>query len=242
MISRTGYADTIDMLITPASHCQTRFQLKRRAFCIPVRSGMPDRQGADADQAAGAVHQPGAAELREGRTGVDRRIQQIFPAAGELAAAADGRRRHPAGAVMAQDQRLVADLQAGGVAQRQRPGIQRHQGPHQAEAGVEVVGQDFRRQPATAMIDDIYRGRFQDQIADGQDQTVLADHHAVAGPALAEDLGRHRIAGHGRFQPHGGAAQVLDRDATLRTLLRRGAVARQHERQQQEREDEDAVR
>src|SRR6267142_5186135 len=65
---------------------------------------------------------------------------------------------------------------------------------HQAEAGLLVVAEHMPRDGAAVTQAEPDRLGLGDEIADGQDQTVLADENPVAGPLGAERLGAEGIA------------------------------------------------
>ncbi|HMO48930.1 MAG TPA: hypothetical protein PKB14_23275, partial [Rubrivivax sp.] len=73
------------------------------------------------------------------------------------------------------------------VTEHQRRGAERHRRQHQPQAAGEVDAQRLPRQGSAAAVSDPDRLRFDDQVADGEQQTVVADHAAVAAALAAED-------------------------------------------------------
>ncbi len=137
-----------------------------------------------------------------GRGGEDGVVQQILPVAGELLArddAAGDRALAPARA--GQDhfftQRRVPSLGQG--QHRDGQGLQRL---HQAKAGGLVEAQHMARDLlafAGGQGDVVGLG---DQIADGQDDAVLADQDAVADPLSAQRARGEGVGRHIGVQPH----------------------------------------
>ena len=64
---------------------------------------------------------------------------------------------------------------------------------HQAEAGGLVVGEREAADHHALVGGHPDRARLGDQVADGEDEAVVADHHAIPHPLRAEDLRGERV-------------------------------------------------
>ncbi|PPR22203.1 MAG: hypothetical protein CFH40_01400, partial [Alphaproteobacteria bacterium MarineAlpha10_Bin3] len=79
--------------------------------------------------------------------------------------------------------------------QRQGRQVELSQRLHQGEAGFLIVGKRMPFGRLAGAVDQPDRARFGDQIADGEDQAVVADHGAVPDPLGAQHLRGHRVIG-----------------------------------------------
>ena len=87
---------------------------------------------------------------------------------------------------------------------------QRHQGAEQSEAGIEIVGEDFRGQAAAAMIHHIDRGSLQDQIADGQHEAIVVQYDAVTFALDAEHGCGVAVGGYLRVQSDNAVQHIVE--------------------------------
>ena len=132
------------------------------------------------------------------RRGEDRLGKEIFPPAGELASRDHiGAECRPAPAI-ADREHLISFLQRPRVAELERLHAQRRDGTQQPEAGLVVVGDEFRRHRTRALDHQLDRGGFEDEVADGQHQPVVVDDDAAAfapGAQRCGGTGRRRNFG-----------------------------------------------
>ena len=82
------------------------------------------------------------------------------------------------GGLEARDQHLAVLVELGRSAERYVLYAQGGERPQQAEAGVVVVGDDFGGNGLLAGQQNLRAFRLEDQVADGQHQTVRTDYHA----------------------------------------------------------------
>ena len=113
-----------------------------------VAAGVADDQRSDAEELALARDQRGAAPGRMRRRREDRLVEQVFPAAGELALGRDIGRRHQPGPPW-----LAISTGSFGFTSAERPNesgliFKRLDGLEDAEAGLVVVSDDGRRHGA----------------------------------------------------------------------------------------------
>ena len=138
----------------------------------------------------------GAAPGGMGGGGEDRVVQHVLPVAGEFLARGDGAAERVAAAAGAGQHRRVAGLRAGAGLHLQRRQVEAAERLDQAEAGLEIVGEGVAGDGAAVMGGEPDRLGLGDQVADGGDQPVRADHHAAAGALRAEGLGGEGVGRH----------------------------------------------
>ena len=168
-------------------------------------------QRADADEIAGRPDQRGAAPVRMRRRGEDRFVEHIFPVAGEFLLGDDtgGDRALPSAG--AADHDAFADRGGCELADFERRHFELGQRLNQAEAGLLVVAEHMARHRAAVIERDPDRVRFGNQVADGENESVAADEHAVAGALGAERLGSEGVLRHDGAQRR-PLTTVHDRD------------------------------
>ena len=145
--------------------------------------------------------QRSAAPVGMRRRGEDRLIDHIFPVAGELLLGDDAsgdRTRTSAGAA---DHDALADRDRAGIADRQRRQVETGQRLDQPETCRLVIGQHGAGHVAAVDQREPDRLRLGDEIADGQNQPVGTDQHAIAGA-----LGAQRVGGEGIRRDDGAHA------------------------------------
>jgi hypothetical protein len=120
---------------------------------------------------------------------VDRFVQQVFPIAGELALGEHRRAQRPRAPAVPGNDDVLADAAGGGGPARERPHGELAERLHQAEARRLVVAERKRRHHHALVRGEPDRARLGDEVADGEDESVVPDHHAVADALRAEDLG-----------------------------------------------------
>jgi hypothetical protein len=180
-------------------------------------------QRPDADQAAIPGYERGAAPERVGRRGEDRVIEHILPVTGEFLTGNDRRcyrvtppalGRHD-DAVAGADPRFGAKLR-----RRHRKSPERLD---QTESGLLVIGQHMPRDsPANARCEPDRLG-LSDQITDRQDQAVLADQDAAAGPLSTQCPGRKSVLRDSGMKPqHGPERPVQVKGIIFRLWLKFG--------------------
>ncbi len=173
-----------------------------------------------AHQVATLADQGRAAPQGVRRAGEDRLVQHIFPIAGELFPGHDLRRHRAGGAAGAGDDHLVADRRVTGIADRHRRHVQRLQRLQQAEARRLVHAQNVPRDLAAFPGRQHDVVRLGDQIADGQDDPVFADHRPMADPFGAERRRREGVPWDRRGQgDHRGQHPVKVEGEVLRLRL-----------------------
>ena len=170
-----------------------------------------DDERADADEPAVAADQRRAAPGRVRRRGEDRLVEEVFPAAGELALSDDAGGRHRVGAAEARDQHRIALLNLGRLAERNRRDLDRHERPQQAEPGLVVVSDDARRHCAPVVEADLRRLCLDHEIADGEHETVVVDDDAGAFPLPTQALDRAAVAFDRGLHPHDRRDQLVER-------------------------------
>ena len=94
---------------------------------------------------------------------------------------------------MIDDHHRIARGELRRIAERQRRRRERCDGADEAEAGRMVVGDDARRNALALLVDETHFVGFDDQIADRDDQSVVADHDASAFALLAESRAAARV-------------------------------------------------
>ena len=120
-----------------------------------------------------------AAPQRIGRDGEDGVVEQVLPIARELAPAGDLDLERRLLAAQPRDIGLAAQLQRVGIAEAHRLEVDRPVGAHQAEAAFIVVAHDVGGQFVAVDVGDGDAVGLHDQVADGEDQAVVADQGAV---------------------------------------------------------------
>ena len=141
----------------------------------PVVAALLEMKRADADERAVAGDERGAAPVGMGGAGEDRLVEEIFPIAGEFLLGRDPRRHRALPAAAAGDDHALADPDPRRAAERQRRQVEPAQRLDQAEAGLLVIGQRMARDGAAVIGVDPDRLGLGDEIADGEDQPVVAD-------------------------------------------------------------------
>src|SRR5262245_57254102 len=173
--------------------------------------GVPHNQRADTDELALAIDEGGAAPGGMRRRRKNRFLEQVFPAAGELALG-----HHKGGCdhvrpAEACHQYGIALLELVRLAKGDRPQVQSRRRLEQAKAGFVVVAHHLRRQAALIGGDDLGSMRLQHQIADGEDQAVVADQDAgslALGPERGNAAALRIDEG---LDAHDGSRERLDR-------------------------------
>lgn len=158
------------------------------------------QQRADAQQRAVVADQCRATPQRIGRHGEDRVVQKVFPVAGKLAAASDLHLERRLLATHARNVGLAAQLQRIGIAEHQMFQPDRLLGADQAEAAFVVVADDVGGPVVAIDVGDGDGVGFHDQVADGDDQAILADQDTVALALCAQRLGRAAVLRDGGAQ------------------------------------------
>ena len=156
-----------------------------------------------------------------GGIGEERRVQQVFPIAGEFLPRGDAAGERAGAPADAAQHDAVAGLRRSRRADRQRLEIETAERLHQAEAGFPIEAERMAfHHPAVAEMQPDGLG-LGDQIADGQHQPV-ADHHAIAGALGAERLGGEGIGRNDGMQPdHRGQRALEVEPKILRARLDR---------------------
>ena len=98
-------------------------------------------QGADADEAAVAADQRGAAPERVGRCGEYRAVEQVFPITGEFLAGNDRRRDGVTASALGREDGVIARPDPHVRADVDRRNAQPAKGLHEPEPGLLVVAQ-----------------------------------------------------------------------------------------------------
>jgi hypothetical protein len=138
------------------------------------------------------------------RRSEQRFVQHVLPVAGEFAPRDDLGFERMCASALADYQHIVADCAGGNRAPRQHRRLESSERLHQTETGDLVVSQRMSRDHRAAVGRKPDGLRLRDQIADRQNQTVFADHHAIAQPLGAEDGCSERVFGNLRAHAHHG--------------------------------------
>jgi len=167
----------------------------------------------DAEQFAVGVEERCAAVVGNRRAREDRRLDVIFPIAREGTRADQAREAHfRAAAAAGRDEQRLPGVQAGYAGQRNRLDTpQRHQRAYQAESGGKVVRHLARGQDAFILGDDLDGFGFEQQVADGQDEPVGANHDTRTRAPLAQALGGGGAFGRGDVECDDRIARALER-------------------------------
>ena len=156
-----------------------------------------DDQRADAVEPAVLADQRRAAPVRRRRRREDRLVEQVLPVRRERGAWT--RRTRSVASSAPPPLTIIIGSRSASLAESPSGigrDVERHDGSHQAEAGRVVVGDHPRRQRAAAGVDDADLVGLDDQVADGEDQPVVADDDAAAF-ALGAERGAAARVGHG---------------------------------------------
>ena len=144
------------------------------------------QQRTDADQVALRIEQRGAAPLRMRRCGKERLVEHVFPVAGKFVFPDHPCLERVGAAAVADHECRVADLDVGCETALKVRRIQLAQGLDQAEPGRLVIGKRVAGHDGAAIGGEPDLRRLVDEVADGEHETVLADHRAITATLGAE--------------------------------------------------------
>ena len=151
------------------------------------------QQRADAKQFSVAADQRGAAPLRMRGRGEDGLVEDVFPVARELALGEHRCLERVLASALPDQENLVANGAVGRRTAGDRFDAQAAQRQHQPEPGDLVVGKRMARHHRAVVGGEPDGLRLGDQVTDGEDQAVVADHDAVADTLCAENAGGERF-------------------------------------------------
>src|SRR6185295_17527955 len=177
-----------------------------------------DQQRADGEELAVGADERGAAPLRMRRGRIDRLVEHVLPVAGELALSEHRGAQRARPTAVARDHHVLADAAGARGASRERPYAELGEGLHQPEAGGLIVAERKRRHHDALVGGEPDGARLGDEVADGEDEAVVADHDAVADALGAEDLRGERVLRDLRAQLHDRVERAVQVEApVLRT-------------------------
>ena len=157
------------------------------------RERIHHEERAHADQLAVLVDERGAAVVEPRRRGEDRVLDEVFPVAGELAPGNDGRDRDGLLLAAGHDHQAIELRHRRRRSDPDRPRRELPERFHEAESGGVVVRDDGGRNRGAVGIRHLDRVGFHDQVADGEDEAVVANHDARSVALLAERLVAARV-------------------------------------------------
>ena len=166
-------------------------------------------QRADPQQLAILADQSGTAPERVRRRGVEGVVERVFPIAGEVLPADQGRLDRLLPPAAGGQDAVIAGPQPIRIADLQRRQIELAQRLHQREPGLLVDRQRVAGNGAAIVGVDPDRLRLGHQIADGDDQAGLLDHHAAALALHAQRGGGEGVLGDRAAQRHHGAQHPI---------------------------------
>ena len=167
-------------------------------------------EGADTQKIARFPDQGRTAPVRMPGRGEDRFLDQVLPVAGELLARHDiGRDGMPSASRAGQNDPFAVPGVAR-VAEGERRQVERFQGLDETETGRLVVAQYVSRDDAAAMRLQQHLLGFRHQVADGENDPILADHDPVAAPLDPERVRRIGVGGHARTQPDDRTQRAIE--------------------------------
>src|SRR6185436_19806985 len=156
-----------------------------------------------------------SAPLRVRRRGEHRFVEHVLPVAGELALGEYARLERARPPAVAGDDDVAADLHRRHAAAHERRDAELAERLHQAEAGGLVVGEREAADHRALVGGHPDRARLGDQVADGEDEAVLADDDAVADALGAEQRRGERVVGHDRAQVHHRVERAIELEAPV---------------------------
>ena len=124
-----------------------------------------------------------------------RMIEQVLPRSGEFTLGENVGLEGVGAAAVTQHDHLVADVDGRGRADGERRQVEAPERLDQAESGDEVVRERMPGDNDAAVRREPDRFGFEDQVTDGQDEPIAANHHAVAGPLGPQNRCGERIIG-----------------------------------------------
>src|SRR6516164_4472777 len=148
---------------------------------------------ADPDQPAVRRDEACSTPKGVGGCGKDRVVEHVFPIAGKFLTGDDPRRDGVTATALGGHDRAIAGADAYSDPEIDRRNVQFAQGLDETEAGLLVVGEDMTRYGTATGGGEPDRLGLGDEIADGQDEAVLADQYTAAGAFGAERPGREGV-------------------------------------------------
>src|SRR3954468_20392026 len=177
-----------------------------------------DEQRSDGEKLSVGAEERGAAPLRMRRRRVDRLVEHVLPVAGELTLREHRGAQRARPAAVTRDHHVLADAAGAGAAARERPHAELGEGLHQSEPGGLIVAERKRRHHHALVRGEPDGACLGDEVADGQDEAVVADYDAVADALGAEDLRGERVLRNLRAQLHDRVERPVQVEApVLRT-------------------------
>jgi len=211
---------------------EDRFQQIHRHEHVPGRrcnrsGGVANDERADPEKLALRADERRARPFLDRWVGEDRRVEQVFPAAGEGPARHDVYKRRRIARRRCNHHRGIALGERGRIAELERLAASRGEKAQQREAARMVVGRDRRRQHAPIGGRDLNRFRLDHEIPDGEHEP-FADQDARAAPLGAQRGGAAGVRPDLRLHPDDGRKDLF------RLVLCRKGTGREQKNQRQQ--------
>ena len=189
-----------------------------RPRLLPARRDGVHEERADAEQPAVAPDERGAAPVRMRRGGEQGFVQHVFPVAGELALRDDAPGDGRAGAGVPGDDHRVAHVAFGARPELDGRSGERLEGLDEPEAGFLVGAHDVPGHGAAGLVGEPHGLRLGHEVADGQYEAGLADHHAATHALGPQHRRGERVIGNLGAHAHERRQHRVDVEIEIRSF------------------------